>query len=288
MSILTKTAGAFLLSMIAFQVYAVDLDAGDYDVAPTGTNLALLYLQHATRDSQYLGSNKVNNHIGLTSDIGIARYVHYTDVAGYRIAPQILVPFGRLKGEDDLSALGSTSGIGDVILATSIWFVNDQANKTYFGVTPYLFLPTGKYSNNDELNIGENRYKLNVQAAFSTRLAPKIAWDAAADFTVYGKNDDAIGGATLKQDVGYQLQSSVRYFLNERIDLRSGISYADAGDTKLNGISSASNKQTKFWLGTGFSPTATTNVILTYGRDIDVENGFKEDNRINVRLLKVF
>ena len=32
----------------------------------------------------------------------------------------------------------------------------------------------------------------------------------------------------------------------------------------------------------------TTQVILNYGRDLRVENGFKEDNRINLRLMKVF
>ncbi len=40
-----------LLGLLYLQnVYAVDLDAGDYDYAPSGTNLAMLYYQHATRE----------------------------------------------------------------------------------------------------------------------------------------------------------------------------------------------------------------------------------------------
>ena len=49
-----------------------------------------------------------------------------------------------------------------------------------------------------------------------------------------------------------------------------------------------SNKQTKLWVGTGVSPTPTTQIILNYGRDLKVENGFKEENRINLRLMRVF
>ena len=285
---LLKISAALLVSSFALQANAVDLDAGDYDVAPAGTSLALLYLQHASRDELYVGSDKQAGNPQLDSNIGIARFVHYTDIAGFRAAPQILIPFGELKAKGDISALGSSSGIGDIILASPLWLLNNPDAKTYFGITPYLYLPTGKYDKEDALNLGENRYKLNIQAAYTTRLAPNVAWDASADFTIYGDNDDIAGGGKLKQDVGYQVQTNARYFLNDQWDLRAGFSYAEAGDTKLNGVSSESNKQSKFWVGTAYSPTATTNIILTYGQDIKVENGFKEDNRINVRLLKVF
>lgn len=279
---------AVLFSAFTIQAQAVDLDAGDYDVAPAGTNLALLYLQYATRDALYVGDDKQAGDPKLDSNIGIARYVHYTDLAGYRIAPQILIPFGQIKAKDDISALGSTSGIGDIILAAPLWLINKPETKTYLGVTPYIYFPTGKYDKNNALNIGENRYKLDLQAAYSTRLTSKIAWDAAADVIFYGNNNDLATGGTLKQDVGFQLQTNTRYFLNDQWDLRAGVSYTDAGDTKVNGVKSDSVKQSKFWLGTAYSPTPTTNIILAYGRDIAVENTFKENNRINVRLLKVF
>jgi len=283
-----KITTAILLAAFASQAKAVDLDAGDYDVAPAGTNLALLYLQSASRDALYAGSDKLSGDPKLDSNVGIARFVHYTDIAGLRVAPQILVPFGELKAKGDISALGSASGLGDIILAAPVWLLNNPEHKTYFGLTPYLYLPTGNYDKHDALNFGENRYKLDLQAAYSQRLTDKWAWDAAADIIFYGQNNDAVGGGTLKQNTGYQLQTNTRYFINDRLDLRAGLSYTDAGDTKQNGIKTQSYQQTKFWVGTAYSPTASTNVILTYGRDLAVENGFKENNRINVRLLKVF
>ncbi len=46
--------------------------------------------------------------------------------------------------------------------------------------------------------------------------------------------------------------------------------------------------QTKLWVGTAVKPTASTQVIVTLGRDLDVRNGYKEARRVNVRLLKSF
>ncbi|MHA3102632.1 transporter [Acinetobacter sp. ANC 3791] len=287
MKFLTNSAVAIAVYLSLSHAYAVDLDAGDYDYAPTGTNLAILYYQHATRDALYSGSDKVPGDYSLTSDVGIARYVHYTDIAGIHVAPQILIPFGRLDAGKDISDLGSSSGLGDIILANTFFFYNNASTHSTFGITPYLFLPTGQYSSDKALNLGENRYKLNIQAAYTTRLTPKLAWDVSADMTIYGKNTDAIGGDK-KQDIGYQVQTNARYFLNDKVDLRAGLSYSDAGDTKQAGVTTNGTQQTKFWLGTGINPTPTTQVIVAYGRDLKVENGFKEDNRINLRFLKAF
>ena len=275
-------------ALTSLSAHAVDLDAGDYDYAPSGTNLGIVYYQHANRDALYSGSDKVAGKNELTSDIAIARYVHYMDFAGIQIAPQILIPFGRLDAGKDIAEMGSSSGLGDIILANAFFLHHNTEKQSQFCITPYLYLPTGKYKRDDALNIGENRLKLTVQGAYTTRITPKIAWDVAGDFTVYGKNDDVAGGGDLKQNVGYQIQTNSRYFLNDKVDLRAGISYSDAGKTKLNGVETASTTQSKFWVGTAYSPIPTINLIATYGRDIEVENGFKENNRINLRMLYAF
>ncbi|WP_111891280.1 transporter [Acinetobacter sp. MB5] len=287
MKFLKRSILAISVCLSFSQAFAVDLDAGDYEYAPSGTNLAMLYYQHASRDSLYGGSDKVSGNYDLTSDVGIARYVHYTDVAGIHIAPQILVPFGHVDAGKDISELGSSSGLGDIILANIFFLYHDASTHSSFGITPYLFLPTGEYSANKALNLGENRYKFNIQAAYTTRLLPKLAWDVSADMTFYGKNTDALGG-DIKQDVGYQVQTNARYFLTDKVDLRAGVSYSNAGDVKQAGVTTDAMKQTKFWVGTGINPTPTTQLIVAYGRDIKVENGFKEDSRINLRFLKAF
>lgn len=267
---------------------AIDLDAGDYDTAPAGTTAALLYLQDGEKDGLYSGSTKEPGDNKLDADIGIARFVHYTTWLDHLVQPQVLVPFGHLAGKDDASGLGSASGLGDIIFAMPMWFVNDTTAHEYLGVTPYLYVPTGSYDASKALNLGENRWKGNLQSAYSRRLAPHVAWDVSADVTVYGDNTNAAGGGSLSQDPGYEVQTNMRYFLSDTSDVRAGISYTDAGKTTQNGISSNAFTESKFWVGTAFFFLPKTQAILTWGSDIAVSNGFKDISQINLRLLQVF
>lgn len=70
--------------------------------------------------------------------------------------------------------------------------------------------------------------------------------------------------------------------------MRAALSYADFGNIEKNGLKTDGTKQSKFWVGTSYSPTKTTNFIVYTGRDIEVENGFKENLRVNFRFVKLF
>lgn len=280
---------AILLSTVAATTaQAVDLDGGDYDPAKPGTTLALVYLQHADRNEQDSGGQKVPGDNRLNTDVGIFRLVHYVNIGGLTVAPQILIPVVASQGRGDQALLGKQTGIGDIILAAPVWFVNRPSSNTYFGFTPYLYIPTGDYSPTRSLNAGEDRWKLNLQAAGTVRIVPKLAWDAGIDVTFYGKTGAKYAGGRMTQKVGYQVQTSIRYFVSNSFDLRGGISHAEGGDWTQNALANKGFSQTKFWVGTAVKPSAATQVIVTYGKDLDVRNGFKEQDRVNVRLLYAF
>ncbi|MGJ7498054.1 transporter [Variovorax sp. RT4R15] len=128
-----KQLAPLAAALAAAPARAVDLDAGDYTALPADTNALVVYGQHATRDKLYSKGNKVLSNPGLDSDVGILRGVHFMDIGGYIVDPQFLLPFGRLKGKDDTSALGSKSSIGDLILASAIWFTKPGV-KTHFAI----------------------------------------------------------------------------------------------------------------------------------------------------------
>jgi len=277
--------------VVAIPARAIDVDAGDYEAAPPGTNVGLLYLQHASRSGLYSAGNKVGGDNGLDSDIGILRAVHFTEIAGITADPQILIPFGRLAGKGDMAGpLGSTNGVGDVILASTFWVQNDAANKTYTGITPYLFLPVGSYDRNRALNLGENRWKYDLQVAHVRRLSEKFSVDLVGDVMFFGNNSDfGTTGATLKQNPLFQAQAWLRYHLSTTSDLRLLVSHVFGGETKVNGISQNDRQSTtKFAIGGSFFVGPKTQLIGTVGRDIHVENGFKENFRVNVRILQLF
>lgn len=146
-----------MATMVPMAARAVDVDIGDFVPAPEGTTVGLLYLQHAERDKLYAQGQQTVRAPRLVSDVGIARLVHYTTLGGLTVGPQILVPFGQLDAGRDTSSLGKTSGVGDVILAAPVWLINDSASRTYLAIAPYLYLPTGSYSHDSQINLGENR-----------------------------------------------------------------------------------------------------------------------------------
>jgi len=269
---------------------AVDVDAGDYVAAPPGTNLALLYLQYASSDSLRSQGRRVPGNNGLDTEIGIARLVHFMELGGLTVDPQILLPFGHLKGTDDLSSsLGTTTGIGDPILAATVWLQNDPVRQTYTGITPYLYVPVGSYNRQRALNLGENRWRYNLQAAHVRPLGGPWVLDLIGDVTWYGSNTDyGMTGTTLKQKPLYQAQAWLRYNLSATADLRASVSRTSGGETTVAGLRQNDAKvTTKFSLGAAMFIAPKTQVIALWGQDTEVRNGFKESTRFNIRLLQL-
>jgi Putative MetA-pathway of phenol degradation len=284
-----SAAGAVLAASLfaATPARAIDVDAGDYTALPAGTTLGITYYQHATRNRAYSGGDRVPINARLDSDVGILRGVRFMDIGGYIVDPQFLLPFGKLKGKNDLSALGSADGIGDLLLAATVWF-NKPGQKENFGITPFVFVPVGSYDRNKPLNLGENRWKFALQAGWINPLSDSITMDLIGDVTLFGENDK-FGASKLKQKPLLQFQGWWRYHLSAATDLRLGLSQTVGGETKVDGVSQDDRTSTsKFSIGAGHFVGATTQILATYGRDISVREGLKENNRLNLRLLLIF
>jgi hypothetical protein len=132
------------------------------------------------------------------------------DVGGFTVAPQVLLPYGRLyNGSLNGVRLDSASGLGDPILAAPVWLVNNPS--TTFAIVPYLYLPAGSYDAGRTLNVGENRWKFDLQLGGVQQLGNGFATQLSTDVMWYGVNDDAtgIGTGRLKQDNTYQFQGWV-------------------------------------------------------------------------------
>jgi len=286
----TISAG-LLLATLAGNAEAVDVDAGEYTAAlPAGSNIGLLYLQHAERRSLYGNGHKVAINAGLDSDIGILRVANYQQLGDYTINTQFLLPFGRLEGTRDNDSLGQTNGVGDLVLASTLWLVNDPVKNRYWGIAPYLFVPTGNYDRNDALNLGENRWKMTLQTGYVTGLTEKLSLDLTADVTLFGKNDDLTNqGLTLRQKPLWQAQTYLRYAVTPKLSVHVGASQLWGGETRVDGQDQNDEPNTsKYRVGGSYWMTPTFQALLNYGQDVSVDNGFKEKQRVNLRLLWVF
>ncbi|QID19931.1 transporter [Nitrogeniibacter mangrovi] len=270
---------------------AVTIDAGDITRLPAGTNLAVLYLQHSSGDTLYADGDKVSGHARLSADVGIARGVHYTQIGEQVHALQFLQPFGRVTTGGDLSALKSANGIGDLILVDTIHLINDPEGKRAFVVSPWLWLPTGKYDRHRAINaLGENRWKFALQVGYMTPIPGNMMLDVIGDVTVFGANGDfGPAGARLRQKPLYELQAHLRYPLSDTTYVSPAISYSWGGETEIDGVDQDdAQRRTKCLLSVGHFLTPSWQILGSAGTDLSVRNGVKEDVRINLRLLKIF
>lgn len=270
--------------------HALDVDPGDYTPMPEGTKLGLLYLQHAERDEFYLDGDKLSDKYKLDSDVAILRGVRYQNIGGYLTNIQLLLPFAHLSAGGDIDALGSESGMGDPILANAIWIDKEPSLNRALGITQYLFLPLGEYDKDNPMNIGENRWKYVFQGGYMHGISNNIVIDLVADVTFFGDNDDYTpADLTLEQEQQYQMQGFIRYKTGDKSAIHVGYSRLWGGETEVDGVRLGDeSNQEKMLAGGSYFVSPRTQLLATFGRDISVESGFKEESRLNLRLLHVF
>ncbi|NCE88257.1 transporter [Pseudomonas sp. Q1] len=270
--------------------HAVEVAPGDYEQLPADATLGLLYYQHSTTNSAYAQGHKISSDFNLTSDVGILRLLHVYQLSErLTVSPQLLLPFGHVSSGGDASALGNTSGVGDLILTAPLKYTLNDA-KDVLGATAYLYVPSGNYDKNDALNLGENRWKVDLQAAYIKHFSEKWAVDLVGDAIWYGDNNDfGANSARREQDVSYETQLMGRYMPDPTTALAIGFGHNWGGETQVAGVNQDDKMQT-----TNFRVTATKFVTakdqfqLQLGRDLSVENGPKENFRMNLRYARVF
>ncbi|MNF07285.1 hypothetical protein D3C80_2074320 [compost metagenome] len=85
------------------------------------------------------------------------------------------------------------------------------------------------------------------------------------------------------------MQGYIRHKIGEKGSIHVGYSRLWGGEREVDGVSLGDeSNQEKIMLGGSYLINPKTQVLATFGRDISVDNGFKEESRINLRLLYVF
>lgn len=280
----------------AHHARAVEIDPGDYTALPDGMNAALVYAQYAKRNALYVQGERAPIDARLESTVGILRVLHVARLTDrWTVDPQFLLPFGRLEAGGDVSSLGSANGVGDLILATAFKYKIDAGAGETFGITPFLWLPTGTYDRAKVLNLGENRWKAALQAGYTRPIAKSFRWDLVGDVQVFGRNDQcaaacgSISDVTLKQKAQYHVQTHLRYEASPALSLAASYGHIDGGRTTVDGVAQSNRLRTDYLrVSAGYFVTPTTQVTTALGRDLRQENGFRENFRVNLKLLTLF
>ena len=284
------TAGLCITASYAPSASAIDFNPGDWVAAPPGTSLFLGYYQFTSFKDFYVNGSKIPGDNKLDANIGIVRPVHYFKLGDYTALSQAILPFGKLEGKGDMSGLGDATGISDLILSNAIWLKTGDTRHTNFGFAHYIWVPTGSYDKNEALNLGENRWKWTLATGLAQGLTDKLSIDLAADVTLFGDNNQyGPASKTLSEKPYYTAQVSLRYDVTSSTNVFVGYAYERGGEQSVDGVSQDNEqKKSRFYVGGSSWVMPSVQVQAYYGQDINVENGFKEENRFHLRLLKAF
>ena len=274
--------------------WGIDLQPNDI-VAPLPDRTAVqIAFINSERNNFYINGNKAPNNVripgnaSVSSDLSVLRLTRSYTLGTLPAVSFAQITAGNIRPTGSIGRLGSAEGTGDLSLVTAIWPYSNHASRTYLGLAGYVFLPTGSYSNQRLFNLGENRYRTDLQLGFQKPIYKNLDGMIAFDTMWFGANSQFLGGNQLTQKPLYSTQLGPIYRINSIFTIAASYLYVAGGETSINGISQNNMAQTQRYLLSAVAQTDVGKFSLQYGNDLQVTNGFAESRRLIVRYAKAF
>ncbi len=206
------------LLVVASAAGAQELEVRTYSNVPIGVNfLAVGYAYN--QGNLLLDPALPIEDADATIHVAFARYVRSFSLFGLPSKVNISLPWtsghwdGFFEGE---FRTRDVTGIGDARIGIATIFSGAPAlrksefssftQRTVFGASIDVIVPTGRYDPSKLVNLGSNRWVFNPEIGFSQTFKKWIL-EAALAAGIYGDNDDFFGGSTLQQDDFYAIKA---------------------------------------------------------------------------------
>jgi len=256
--------------------YACPLDPGTFFFAA--------YYNHSWGTDLYTHGKYRNGSTRLYSNVGIARPVYFTQIGPFTADPQLLLPFGVV----DLNNR-ERGGIGDPILAATVWFINDRENGVVLGWTPFVWVPIGTYDRkNSDISLGSNRWSTKQELCVAKRFGDRVWWEVAGSIRMFTDNPDANDGTnrstTSSKNPIWAWETHLSVDVTSKLMLSADYYYQYGGETSLHGT------WQKDWVNDhtlGFTAAymlaSNVQLMAHFNTDLSVRQGVRS-NEIGTRL----
>ncbi|MEY4121110.1 MAG: hypothetical protein RLZZ472_1501 [Pseudomonadota bacterium] len=277
---------ATLIMAVGFSMpaWAIDLQPGDATAPPPGLRSVQL---------SYLSAERVGARNAKIDQTQVQfRYVQAFEVNQQPALFYLHTGTGRNEPSGALAPSPADNGMIDTTLVFAYWPYVDKTSNTFVAVAGYLISPTGSYSSDRAINMGENRYRWAGQIAYQTRIAPNLNWMAAFDTLWFGKNDESrsltnrLG--TLEQKALYSAQTGLLYKLNNTYSFAAAYFYTEGGETIFSGRANNDSIKSHRYQLSGIGNYSFGRLTLQYGQDIDNNAALEDKQRIFLRYTKFF
>lgn len=292
------TATLFLISLCA-PTYGIDLQPNDIVAPLPNKNYLTLTYQNSENTTFYnngsvVTSKPYGNPI-INTNAAFARVSTTYELASLPGVSYVQLPYGSITTGGSLSSYAGDTGFGDVSLASAIWPYSNRETRTYLGIAGYFLVPTSRYSNQTVFNVGENRYKSDLQMGFQKPIIDSVDGAIAVDTMWFGGNSQcaALCGTpstnqSLTQKPLTTIQAGPIYRINPIFTVAATYFYVAGGATLINNLYQNNVVNTQRYLLSGVAHTSVGRFTLQYGRDMEIKNGFMQSRLLNLRYTVEF
>lgn len=265
-----------------------DLLPTDYVTLPGGYTTIAAYGFLRDQGGPYVRGERAS-HMKLDTQIAAMRISHFVEGMSMPVALTAIIPAARVTVDDPVPAgfNEQASGLADPRFSLTVWPISEPDKNHYLGLTAMVLAPLGEYQKKDAINIGENRWQAVMLLGWTKALGEHWIIDVSPEIALYGDNHRYLGNNKLSQDVSYALTGYLRYRINTNNQLMLGAQWNEGGSMEVNGAdlhNAARNRRLYLgWMYGGLTPN--TQLMARYGRDVEIENGFRFDNEFMLRLL---
>jgi hypothetical protein len=251
-----------------------------FELSPAGSRLLSVYGQFARGNTSF-DPGSVTPGTKTEANGGILDYSQTLALRGDALVLDLSLPAGQVRGT--LEAAGAertytSSGVGDLQLSATLGLVGSPAleEKAYeeyrprfaLSVLTRVYAPTGAYDPSSPVNLGQNRWALQLglpsayylgrsfldPALTSFELLPSVIW--------YGDNNKPPQGNHSSQSPLLQLEAHVTRNLNRSLWVSADAFFMGGAETSTDGVSDH-NRQRSVDLGATMSVVVTDTVSAT-------------------------
>ncbi len=293
---------AYTLLSLPLTALAIDLQPNDIVAPLPGKNHVMVSYVNTDNSTFYkngsaLGSTRstrqyANPDIGTQS--AILRLITSYAIQDLPAVSYLQLPYGSIKPAGSLAMYPTDTGIGDLTVATAIWPYHDRENRRYLGIAGYLTAPTGSYKSQQPFNVGENRYKSDIQMGYQQPIIGDLDGMIAVDTMWFGGNSQCAAAClsatntSLTQKPLTTTQLGPIYKINQTYTIGASYFYVAGGATTIGNNYQNNVVNTQRYLLSALAYYPFGRISLQYGRDMEIKNGFIEDRRFIVRYTTEF
>ena len=265
-----------LLVSAAWDAGAQDLEPRAYSNIPPGMNFVLAGYGYTTGDIVADPSFPLQD-AQVHSNTMLVAYVRSLNIWGTTGKLDVILPYSWISGSATLAGRAherDVNGLGDLRFRLSVNLYGAPAltlkefenykQDTIIGVSVQVSAPSGQYDPEKLLNIGSNRWWVKPEIGISKAWGP-VTLELTPSATFFLKNNDFLGGKTLKEAPIYAVQGHVIYSFGYGIWASLDATYYGGGRTTIDGVEGDTTLSNVRLGATLTLPVSRRNSVKLYG-----------------------